>query len=260
MVGFGFMDNTILIRAGDAIDNALGDKFGLTGLECAACGQVLSDFSGVLFGGVIESMSRRFILPPALTGTQHALRITQIAGTAGAAIGVVIGCVLGMGNLLVMDLKEAERQKKLIDMQELFNKELNAAIKVFKAGAGSIFVIDEEKRTLWSFGATGIDSIIEVPLTGSSLVGWSAVQKRELNIADAYDDHRFNAAFDKASGRRTTSVLCTPVFAQGDDDKVIAVVQLLNKEGGFTDVDKNMAVMVADHTSIFLTALLEGGK
>ena len=31
MFGFGLMDNSILIRAGDAIDNSLGDMLGLTG-------------------------------------------------------------------------------------------------------------------------------------------------------------------------------------------------------------------------------------
>lgn len=263
MVGFGIMDNTILIRAGDAIDQSLGDSLGITGLECAACGQVLSDFCGVLFGGVIESISRRFILPPALSSSQHALRITQMAGTAGAAIGVVCGCLIGMGNLLFMDLKEQERQKKLAEMQTQFGKVLMAAQQAFNVSSASLFVVDQQKNMLWSFGAVDIDFIIEVPMDDGSLVGWVANNKRKLNIADAYEDKRFNPAFDKKTGKRTRSVLSFPVFSQDDPSNVIAVIQLMNKGGeqNFTHFsldDQRMAEMVASHTSVFLSDLLEG--
>lgn len=253
MVGFGFMDNTILIRAGDAIDNALGDEFGLTGLECAAAGQVLSDFSGVLFGGVIESLSRRFILPPALSEAQHLLRITQVVGVAGASIGVIIGCTLGMCNLLTMDLKATERKKQLSELHAQFNAILVSATKAFKAGAGSIFVVGKGQVTLRSFGATGIDTIIEVPMSEGSLVGWAAVNNEKLNVPDAYEDRRFNKEFDRKLGKRTRAVLCIPIRSQYDEGKVIAVVQLLNKDGGFSESDVQMATMLAEHTSILFT-------
>mmetsp|Transcript_11351 Transcript_11351/g.24078 ORF Transcript_11351/g.24078 Transcript_11351/m.24078 type:complete len:229 (+) Transcript_11351:90-776(+) len=43
MVGFGFMDNFIMIQAGGLIDSTLGVKFGLATLTAAAMGQVVSD-------------------------------------------------------------------------------------------------------------------------------------------------------------------------------------------------------------------------
>lgn len=256
MVGFGFMDNSILIRAGDAIDNSLGDTLGLTGLECAAIGQVFSDLSGVLFGGVLESVSRRFVLPPALSQAQHAIRITQVVGVAGAAIGVVIGCILGMGNLVFMDLKEQERQKKLVEVQKMFLAMLQSGLYIFDAGAGSIFVVNKEENTLWTFGATGVDSKIEVPLAEGSLVGWTAMNGKTLNIKDAYQDHRFNDATDKRLGRRTTSVLCVPIRSHLDNTKVIAVLQVMNKTGGFSQEDEEKASVIALNTAIFLSHLL----
>jgi hypothetical protein len=54
MVGFGIMDNFIMIQAGDAIDNTFGATLGIATLTAAAFGQVFSDVSGVLFGGVVE--------------------------------------------------------------------------------------------------------------------------------------------------------------------------------------------------------------
>lgn len=43
MIGFGFMDNFIMIQAGGYIDATLGVKFGLATMTAAAMGQVVSD-------------------------------------------------------------------------------------------------------------------------------------------------------------------------------------------------------------------------
>eukprot|EP00403_Amphidinium_massartii_P015575 CAMPEP_0178416308 /NCGR_PEP_ID=MMETSP0689_2-20121128/23998_1 /TAXON_ID=160604 /ORGANISM="Amphidinium massartii, Strain CS-259" /LENGTH=251 /DNA_ID=CAMNT_0020037651 /DNA_START=210 /DNA_END=965 /DNA_ORIENTATION=- len=250
------MDNSILIRAGDAIDNSIGNTFGLTSLECAACGQVLSDFCGVCFGGVIESISRYFILPPVLSASQAALRLTQVVGTAGAAIGVVCGCITGMTNLLFMDLKEAERQKQLLEMQERFKQTVTAAAKTFHCSFVTVFVVDEEKDELWSFAPTGSkDLFITAPRQGS-LAGWAATNNQILHIKDAYADSRFNRSVDLATGNRTKNVLSIPVPKQSNPDKVIAVLQLINKPQGFNECDERMAVMLAEHTSIFLSDFL----
>ena len=59
MIGFGFMDNMVMIQAGDMIDNTIGVRFGLATLAAAACGQIFSDVSGVAFGGVVEDACAR---------------------------------------------------------------------------------------------------------------------------------------------------------------------------------------------------------
>jgi len=55
MIGFGFMDQTIMVHAGDYIDSTLGVTFGLATIQAAAMGQLVSDTSGVLFGNTLES-------------------------------------------------------------------------------------------------------------------------------------------------------------------------------------------------------------
>ena len=54
MIGFGFMDQFVLIQAGGYIDSTFGITFGLATLSAAAAGQVVSDVSGVIFGGTLE--------------------------------------------------------------------------------------------------------------------------------------------------------------------------------------------------------------
>ena len=78
MIGFGFVDNTIMIQAGNAIDCSLGVTFGFSTLTAAAFGQVVSDASGVLFGGTLESLAKRAGVPsPGLTTAQRQLAIVQ---------------------------------------------------------------------------------------------------------------------------------------------------------------------------------------
>ena len=79
-VAFGFVDNTVLIHAGGAIDASVGVTFGLSSLAAAAMGQIASDTSGVLFGSTIENAALRLgFAAPRLTPAQQMLRVTQLA-------------------------------------------------------------------------------------------------------------------------------------------------------------------------------------
>jgi hypothetical protein len=92
MVGFGFMDNLVMIQAGDAIDSTIGVAFGLSTLTAAAYGQVISDVSGTVFGSAVESAAKWLGLPAAgLTRAQCELRHVRMLSTSSAAVGVVLG-------------------------------------------------------------------------------------------------------------------------------------------------------------------------
>eukprot|EP00927_Polykrikos_kofoidii_P054967 TRINITY_DN49294_c0_g1_i1.p1 TRINITY_DN49294_c0_g1~~TRINITY_DN49294_c0_g1_i1.p1 ORF type:complete len:377 (+),score=79.55 TRINITY_DN49294_c0_g1_i1:55-1131(+) len=113
MIGFGFMDNTVMLHAGNAIDTTLGVTFGLSTLAAAACGQVCSDMAGVGFGGFIEAAAAKLGLPEAhLTDEQRATPVVRRIGVLGGMIGVAAGCTLGFVNLLFIDT-DATREKKL---------------------------------------------------------------------------------------------------------------------------------------------------
>lgn len=67
-IGFGFVDNLIMIVAGDYIDLTLGVSFGLSTLAAAGLGNLISDVAGVWCGGVIERGSRAIgVKPPNLS-------------------------------------------------------------------------------------------------------------------------------------------------------------------------------------------------
>ncbi|CAK0802505.1 unnamed protein product, partial [Prorocentrum cordatum] len=109
MVGFGFMDNTVMIHAGNAIDLTLGVTLGLSTLAAAACGQICSDVAGVTFGGAIESAAMKLGLPsPGFTEEQRRESIVKRLHILGSVVGVICGCSLGLVNLLLIDASEAK--------------------------------------------------------------------------------------------------------------------------------------------------------
>mmetsp|Transcript_46542 Transcript_46542/g.53820 ORF Transcript_46542/g.53820 Transcript_46542/m.53820 type:complete len:241 (+) Transcript_46542:81-803(+) len=102
MVGFGFMDNFVMITAGQAIDNSLGVQMGLATMTAAAMGQVVSDVSGVMFG---DTLARLFKVSSAqLSASQRELAAVQIhrLRLAGAILGVIAGCTLGATALYIV--------------------------------------------------------------------------------------------------------------------------------------------------------------
>ncbi len=105
--------------------------------------------------------------------------------------------------------------------------------QILCADRTTIFMVDWEKRELWSKIAQGDGEgrlEIRVPV-GQGIAGHVADTGDCLNIPDAYESTLFNKQTDLKTGYRTRSILCMPVFNKGGDG-VVAVVQLLNKQMG----------------------------
>ncbi len=156
MVGFGFMDNLVMIQAGDLIDNHIGVAFGLSTLTAAAFGQVFSDLSGVCFGGAVEQAAARLGLPRAkMSAEQLDSRGMRIFSTFSAAVGVVIGCLLGMVSLLFMDLEKAERAKNAKKLEPVFRSLVRDGRRVLKAQRVNLWVLSKDGKHMWSKAFTG---------------------------------------------------------------------------------------------------------
>jgi len=92
-----------MILAGDQIDASLGVRFGLSTLAAAGFGNLISDVMGVGLGDAIESVAQRMgFRAPALTPYQLDLLITRRVKMVASAIGVAVGCLIGMAPLLLL--------------------------------------------------------------------------------------------------------------------------------------------------------------
>ena len=232
-VAFGFVDNTVLIHAGDAIDASVGVTFGLSSLAAAAMGQIASDTSGVLFGSTIENAALRLgFAAPRLTPAQQMLRVTQLASAAGKVLGVITGCSLGLVNLLFVDTLAVEKAKEEKEYTAIFRAIMHRGHEVAECAAAALWIVDYENQTLWTRAAHGnkkSDVTVRRPF-GVGIVGAVAESGQLSNVSEAYAHPRFDRTVDKdgITGFTSRSLLTAPVF--GVDGRVVAVVQLVNKK------------------------------
>ncbi|XP_070555657.1 transmembrane protein 65-like isoform X2 [Ptychodera flava] len=106
-IGFGFLDNAIMIIAGDYIDHSIGAVLGISVLAAAALGNLVSDIAGVGLAGYVEAFAVRVgVHPPDLSPQQVNMNATRYSASFGRAIGITIGCLLGMFPLLFLDTSD----------------------------------------------------------------------------------------------------------------------------------------------------------
>mmetsp|Transcript_46289 Transcript_46289/g.124360 ORF Transcript_46289/g.124360 Transcript_46289/m.124360 type:complete len:348 (-) Transcript_46289:139-1182(-) len=258
-VAFGIVDQSVLIWAGDTIDNTVGVCLGLPTLAAAAMGQVLSDTCGVTFGGAIETFCLKLGLPlPGLTDAQQRLGVTKRVSTFGGVCGVIVGCLIGMLNLLVIDLQASERAKKAKELESIMTTVMADGRSSLSCERATLWVVDEAAGELWSSVAHGVEGILRVNYkTASTVAGWVAVNKEIANVPDVKQDPRWVRGSTSASDFEPKSMLCAPVVR---DDKTVAVIQLLNKKDGDRDIafdgnDEKVIKMLCSHVSIFMEQL-----
>lgn len=124
------------------------------------------------------------------------------------------------------------------DLHQFMDISMKKLRDLLHADAGSIFLYSDEDNTL-IFKYTQNDSIdlpfkeFVMPLDEKSIAGYVGVNKKILNIKDAYEisdsePYRFNRDFDRFSGYRTRSMITIPLLNRKND--LIGVVQLINKK------------------------------
>uniref|UniRef100_A0A3B4FNX9 Transmembrane protein 65-like n=1 Tax=Pundamilia nyererei TaxID=303518 RepID=A0A3B4FNX9_9CICH len=102
-VGFGFLDNCIMIVAGTQIELSIGVVLGISTMA----GQRIS------LAGYVEALASRLGMQiPDLSPKQADMWQTRVSSHTGKAIGVGIGCILGMFPLLFF--KDEDEKKEVI--------------------------------------------------------------------------------------------------------------------------------------------------
>lgn len=114
---------------------------------------------------------------------------------------------------------ESDIKKMVMNLADL-GKQLVSADRC------SVWLHEAREGTLWTVGGHGVETI-SIP-DDSGFVGHCVKTGEELNISDAYTDHRFNRTVDLETGYRTKSVLCIPFHnAEGE---IIGAFQAINKQ------------------------------
>jgi len=139
-----------------------------------------------------------------------------------------------------------------IQLDQLLLTIVRKTTEVMEADRSSLFLYDAETNELWSKIAEGLEiKEIRFPV-GIGIAGDVAKTLVPTNIPDAYDDERFNQAFDKQTGYRTKSVLCLPISNMDGD--LVGVIQCLNKKGDvpFDEHDQKFLGTLGSHAAVAL--------
>lgn len=112
-IGFGFLDNAIMIAAGTQIELSIGVVFGISTMAAAALGNLVSDLAGLGLAGYVEALAARLGMQiPEFTPKQADMWQTRVSSHLGKAIGVTIGCILGMFPLLFLNEEDEKAAKE----------------------------------------------------------------------------------------------------------------------------------------------------
>jgi len=118
MIGFGFVDNAIMLTAGDAIDQTLGATLQISTLAAAGLGNMVSDIMGLGLSSYVEAFASKVGIPsPQMTMQQMSLPVARWTMLAASVVGISIGCLIGMVPLLFLttDVTTAEHIFKTLD-------------------------------------------------------------------------------------------------------------------------------------------------
>ena len=138
-IGFGFMDNALMITAGEYIELKVGATFALSTMAAAGLGNLLSDIAGVGFSSKIELMAERWgFKNPELTAAQAAKSGPRLMRMLGAVIGISIGCLLGMFPLLFFEDDDEEKEKDYIKKIKALEARLEEMEKIAAVDGGSV--------------------------------------------------------------------------------------------------------------------------
>jgi len=139
----------------------------------------------------------------------------------------------------------------LTDINVLLKVIAEETKNAIQADRCTVFLWDKEKDELWSKVALGMnDTEIRFP-ADKGLAGYVVKTGESLNIADAYNDPRFNPEVDKATGYHTKTILCMPI--KNNNQEIIGAFQVLNKvDGVFTQNDEDLLVAIGGSASIAL--------
>ncbi|XP_033643907.1 dual 3',5'-cyclic-AMP and -GMP phosphodiesterase 11-like isoform X2 [Asterias rubens] len=142
-----------------------------------------------------------------------------------------------------------------LDLNSLCHKILQNVLILTKADRGSLFLVYGKGTEQCYLGSKLFDvtseSTVEVAgkeevrvSWGKGIIGYVAKTGEAVNIANAYEDPRFNCEIDLQTGYKTRSMLSMPIKAPLGE--VIGVAQVINKIGSkdrheaFTDSDEKV--------------------
>ncbi|XP_047988885.1 transmembrane protein 65 [Leguminivora glycinivorella] len=111
---FGFLDNFVMIVAGDSIESSMSAFITISTMAAAALGNTFSDVIGIGSSYYVERAAAMLgMAPPPLAPVQLDMPVCRRVSNLGRVLGITLGCFLGMTPLLFKDDKDDKEKDKV---------------------------------------------------------------------------------------------------------------------------------------------------
>ena len=116
-----------------------------------------------------------------------------------------------------------------LDFDRLFPLIIGNVTEAMGAERTTMYVVDQDKREIWSKVSEGIGQV-RLPM-GHGISGRVAETGETINVVDAWELPYFDRSYDFRNNFRTQAVLCLPIMSRSRE--VIGVIQVINKVDGY---------------------------
>jgi serine/threonine protein kinase len=202
------------------------------------------DLAAILDRAIAKDPQARFADAPALANA--------IVAFEGQVLDRVLAEVSVTRAKMVKLMVILEANKSLaatLDTTETLRIILRTATSETDAERGTIFLKDPETGELVSQILEG-GAVAPIRLPAGRGIAGSVVRTGEIvNVADAYNDRRFDSKTDAGSGFHTVSILAAPMRTPAGE--IVGVVEILNKRhGSFSKEDEEFLAEVGTHAAL----------
>ncbi len=140
------------------------------------------------------------------------------------------------------------------ELEEVLGVIIDALRDLLASDRATVFTHDSVARELVIHVAHGLGAAgareVRIP-DSAGIAGACASTRTFINIADAYEDPRFNQEIDRKTGYRTKSILAIPLIDH--DGVLVGVAQVLNtRNGRFSAADERLAEGIASNAAVAL--------
>lgn len=138
-----------------------------------------------------------------------------------------------------------------LNILEIKEKTIEAAMSLVKAEAASLLFIDEETNELLFDVASGEKSedvkTIRIKM-GQGIAGWVAENNQAVIVNNPKKDSRFYTGVDKKTSFETKNIICLPIITKG---KLLGVLEAINKsDGSFNETDVDLLTTLTNHIAV----------
>jgi Nif-specific regulatory protein len=135
------------------------------------------------------------------------------------------------------------------DVEVLLGHMVERISQAMGADRATLFLVDRERQELYSKAAQ-LPELDEIRLPiGQGVAGHVALSGQPVTIRSARQDRRFMQTVDQSTGYTTESLLAVPVLSHereaGTAPRVVGVLEALNKQGGGSFDDDDLALLEA---------------